>query len=85
MPNRHRWYSDLEETLGRSHGALDVQGADVLPVLLEQGDQEVNGQMDVLDEFILAHLNVANSDIQAQNLWEKYENITQQFFQSHKF
>lgn len=32
----------LEETHGLAHGRLDVQRLDVLPVLLEQGDEEVD-------------------------------------------
>jgi len=38
-------------------------------VLLEQRDQEVDGQVDVLDEFILGHLDVADGDVQAQDLF----------------
>ena len=34
--------SCLEETDGLAHGGLDVKGLDVLPVLLEQGDKEVD-------------------------------------------
>ena len=34
--------SCLEETDGLAHGGLDVQRLDVLPVLLEQGDEEVD-------------------------------------------
>ena len=32
----------LVETDRLAHGGLDVERLDVLPVLLEQGDQEVN-------------------------------------------
>ena len=32
----------LEQTDGLANGGLDVQRLDVLPVLLEQGDQEVD-------------------------------------------
>ncbi len=58
----------LVETLGRSHGGLDVERPDVLPVFLEERDQEVHGQVDVLDQLLVSHANVANSDAQAQDL-----------------
>ena len=45
-----------------------MEGLDVLPVLLQQGHQEVHGQVDVLSQLLLRHLNVSNSNIQAQNL-----------------
>ena len=32
----------LEQTDGLAHGGLDVKRLDVLPVLLEQGDEEVD-------------------------------------------
>ena len=37
----------LEDALDLAHGALDVEGLDVLPVLLEEGNEEVDGQVDV--------------------------------------
>jgi hypothetical protein len=37
--NKH---SNLEDTDGLAHGRLDVEGLDILPVLLEQGDEEVD-------------------------------------------
>ena len=58
----------LVEALGGSHGALDVEGAHVLPVLLQEGHQEVDGQMDVLDQLVLVHLDVADSDVKAEHL-----------------
>ncbi len=58
----------LVETLSRSHGGLDVERPDVLPVFLEERDQEVHGQVDVLDQLLISHANVANSDAQAQDL-----------------
>lgn len=38
---------------GRAHGALDVQALDVLPVLLGQGHQEVDGLQDVVHHLLL--------------------------------
>merc|ERR1719378_83609 len=58
----------LVKSLDWSHGGLDVETLDVLPVLLQQGDQEVHGQVYVLDQFFLSHANVANSNTEAQNL-----------------
>ena len=45
-----------------------MEGLDVLPVLLQQGHQEVHGQVDVLSQLLLSHLDIANGNIQAQNL-----------------
>ena len=59
---------ELIETLGTTHGALDVQRANILPVLLQQRDEEVDSHEDVGDELILAHLDMANSNSQAKNL-----------------
>ena len=45
-----------------------MEGLDVLPVLLQKGHQEVHGQVDVLSQLLLGHLNVSNGNIQAENL-----------------
>ncbi len=58
----------LVEALSRAHGALDVERPDVLPMFLEQRNQEVDGQMDVLDELLVAHANVTDGHAQAQDL-----------------
>ena len=34
--------SCLEETDGLAHGGLDVKGLDVLPVFLQEGNEEVD-------------------------------------------
>jgi len=60
--------SRLEETDGLAHRRLDVKRLDVLPVLLEQGDQEVDAQHDVGKDLVLSHGDVADSDTQAKNL-----------------
>jgi len=59
-----------EETDRLAHRALDVQGLDILPVLLEQGDQEVDTKHDITQDLILSHLDMANGDTQAKNLLE---------------
>ena len=61
-------FPSLIQTLTGAHGALDVQRADVLPVLLQQRHQEVDGQTDVGGQVIRLHGNVADSHGQAQDL-----------------
>ena len=58
----------LVKPLDLAHGGLDVEGLDVLPVLLQQGHQEVHGQVDVLSQLLLCHLNVSNGNVKAENL-----------------
>jgi hypothetical protein len=60
----------LVEALGLAHGALDVERLDVLPVLLEQGDEEVDGEPDVLAELVLREADVADAETHAQHLLE---------------
>ena len=45
-----------------------MQTLHVLPVLLQQGHQEVHGQVDVLHELLLTHLHVTHGDAEAENL-----------------
>lgn len=40
--------TQLVKSLRLAHGGLDVQRLDVLPVLFQQRNQKVNGQIDVL-------------------------------------
>jgi len=61
-------YHHLIEALGRRHRCLDRQAANVLPSLLQQRDEVVDGQHDVGDELILSHANVSDSDTHAENL-----------------
>lgn len=58
----------LVQALRTSHAGLDVQRADVLPVLLQQRHEEVDGQVNVLHQLVLAHVDVADGDRQAQDL-----------------
>lgn len=60
----------LVETLGGRHGSLDGQATNVLPALLQQRDQVVDGQHDVANQLLLGHANVADGDTHAQNLLE---------------
>mmetsp|Transcript_24653 Transcript_24653/g.42080 ORF Transcript_24653/g.42080 Transcript_24653/m.42080 type:complete len:308 (+) Transcript_24653:171-1094(+) len=61
---------DLVQPLRLAHGRLDVQDLDVLPVLLEQRDKEVDGELEVLQDLLLRHTHVANGGVQAQDLLE---------------
>ena len=60
--------SFLVQSLWWRHRSLDGQASNVLPSLLQQGDEVVDGQHDVTNQLILSHLNVADSDTQAENL-----------------
>ena len=59
---------NLVNSLSRAHRALDVESADVLPVLLQERHQEVDGKCDVAIEIFMGHVNVSNSHSQAQHL-----------------
>jgi hypothetical protein len=60
--------STLVQPFRGGHGSLDGQATDVLPTLLQQTDQVVDGHHDVGDQLVLGHANVANSDTHAQHL-----------------
>ena len=51
-----------------THGRLQVQRLDVLPVLLQQGDKEVDGQHDVGNQLVFSHFEVTNSNTKTENL-----------------
>ena len=54
--------------MGGAHGRLEVQSADVLPVLLKQRHQEVDGHLDVHEQLLLGHGDVADGNTHAQHL-----------------
>jgi len=58
----------IEDLLSRTHGGLDVQDLHVLPVLLEQGDQEVGGQLHVERNVGGRHGHVGDSQGHAHDL-----------------
>jgi len=60
----------LEETDGLAHRRLDVQRLDVLPVLLQEGHEEVDAKHDVSENLILGHLDVSDGNTEAENLLE---------------
>ena len=59
---------NLVEALGRRHGSLDGKATNVLPALLEQGDEVVDGQHDVGNQLLRLHADVSDGDTHAQNL-----------------
>jgi len=58
----------LVDTDGRTHGGLQVEHANILPVLLQQGHEEVDAHLSVLEDLLLLHFTVANGHSHAQNL-----------------
>lgn len=60
----------LVDALWWRHGSLDGQGTNVLPSLLQERDEVVDGQHNVTDQLILSHTNVSDGDTQAKNLLE---------------
>ena len=61
-------FDHLVEALGFAHGALDVQGTHVLPILLQKRHQEVDSQVNIVDQLILCHLHMAHSNSQTKHL-----------------
>ena len=51
-----------------AHGGLEVSGLQVLPVLLKQGDEEVESDDGVLTDLLILHLDVADGAAKAENL-----------------
>ena len=47
-----------------------MDGLDVLPVLLEERHEEVDGQVDVGEQLGFGHLDVADGDAEAESLLE---------------
>lgn len=54
--------------MGLAHGGLQVQRLDVLPSLLQQGDQEVDGQHGVGDNLVLVHVDVTDGTSETKDL-----------------
>lgn len=63
----HPFYC-LVDLDGGAHRRLDVERLDVLPLLLKQGDQEVDRELDVLVQLLSGHVDVANCNTHAQHL-----------------
>lgn len=54
--------------MGRRHGSLDDKAANVLPALLEEGDEVVDGEHQVGNDGLLLHGDVADGDTETQDL-----------------
>lgn len=65
----------LIQTLRLSHCALDIERSHILPVLLQKGHQEIDSKVDICHKFILAHLNMADSDSKTEHLKFNNQNI----------
>merc|ERR1719436_698886 len=58
----------LVNTLWFSHGGLDSQRFDILPIFLGERDQEVDSQVHVLDQLIFSHTNITDGNVEAKDL-----------------
>lgn len=58
----------LVQALGGRHGSLDDKAANVLPALLQEGDEVVDGQHQVTNELLSLHTDVTNGNTEAENL-----------------
>ena len=58
----------LVDSLSWSHGSFDVQGLDVLPVLLQQGNQKVDGQGNISIQLLFGHVYMSDTSCQTQHL-----------------
>ena len=62
----------LVDALRSSHGALDVKRSYILPVLLQERNQEVDAKGDIGYQVVISHAYVANSNSNTQGLWNRY-------------
>jgi len=62
--------TNSENTFGFSHGGFDVKGPDVLPVLLEEGDQKVDCKGEVLKKLVLGHFDMSDGNSQTQHFFQ---------------
>lgn len=69
-PADHNRNKALVDAAGRRHGSLDGEAPNVLPALLQQRDEVVDGQHDVGDQLLLRHADVADGDTHAEHLLE---------------
>lgn len=71
------FYSDIstappttKEKKKKNGDPYDSQAPDILPALLQQGDEVVDSQHDVTDQMVLRHPNIPNSDTETQHFLE---------------
>lgn len=58
----------IEDLEWRTHGGLNVENLNVLPVLLQERDQEVDGKLNVEGDFSRSHGDVGDGQGHAHNL-----------------
>lgn len=51
-----------------THGALDVESSNILPMLLQQRNKEIDGELDVLLDLLWGHADVGDGEGNAGNL-----------------
>merc|ERR1740131_621604 len=56
------------QSLNWTHGGLDVQRLNVLPMLLQQAYQEIHGKVNIGHQLVLCHGDVAHSHGETQHL-----------------
>ena len=61
----NRLIEDLER---RTHGWFDVQNFDVLPILLQKGNQEIDGKLHVKGDIVVVHGYIGDAQRHAHNL-----------------
>ena len=59
---------ETEDAVRRSHGGLDVEALDLLPVLGQEGDHEVDGEGGVRLDILALHAHIGDGNSQAQSL-----------------
>lgn len=67
-PSRYTAMTSLIQSSRRRHAGFDSQATNVLPSLLQQADQVVDGQHDVGDQLVLGHAHISDGDAHAENL-----------------
>lgn len=67
-PRHNKVTKHLVQALGGRHGSLDDKAANVLPALLQEGDEVVDGQHQVTNELLSLHTDVTNGNTEAENL-----------------
>jgi hypothetical protein len=68
MQNNGYALNNLVQTLWRTHASLDSKTADVLPSLLQQRNEVVDGQHDVTNQVVFGHANVSDGNTETENL-----------------
>ena len=52
----------------RSHGTLDVNLSNVLPLFLQQRSEEVSSKLSVDNDFLVGHCDISDGNVEAHNL-----------------